>query len=216
MSIMRNDKYYDKYLKYKSKYTELKQQTGGAYQDVTFFFTRSQYDKFIEVTWSSLISSKEKLYANAIRRYENDDYFSMRAWRITGDIAKNSDNTALKLVALVTTNKNLSNVVSRQAKTEISVDEYIQMPDNEDTRLPQLVKIFTTLKDIEASRDGGKSEPFEYAVVIFVSFVAGYNEIIHVYKYDYKEGKSINITTKLKQAAACSFTNYLSNPTNFN
>jgi hypothetical protein len=40
---MSNDKYYDKYIKYKSKYTELKQQHGGSDEYVTFFFTKQQY-----------------------------------------------------------------------------------------------------------------------------------------------------------------------------
>jgi hypothetical protein len=89
------------------------------------------------------------------------------------------------------------------------------LPKIEATRIPQLGKIFTTLKGITSSHDGGQAEPFEYAVVIFVSFLTGHNEIIHVYKYDYNKEKSINITTKLKQAAACSFNNYLSNDDNF-
>jgi len=105
---MSNDKYYDKYIKYKSKYTELKQQHGGSHEyspdktHVTFFFTKEQYIEFINVTWERLVYD-ENLYAKNIEDYQKNENFDLKAWMIkTGD---GNNNKQLRLLVDYTSRK---------------------------------------------------------------------------------------------------------------
>jgi hypothetical protein len=225
---MSNDKYYDKYIKYKSKYTELKQQHGGSDEYVTFFFTKEQYIEFINVTWERLVYD-ENLYAKDIEDYQKNVKFDLKTWIIKTE--NGNSNNQLRLLVDYTSKKYpifRNNNATKYDDTSYGYMNIIKTTNidyttdmsilNSPSKVIGLFKIingiigFPIRKEYNRTDNGEhwdkpplelltyEQANFEYAVVMYISFFSRWNRVTNVFKYTNNE--ITYIINELKNACA--------------
>lgn len=189
MSIVEKTNYYEKYLKYKSKYNELKNQKGGAITNTTYFLTHDQYIAFLDVKGEGgpklTYNDRDKyIYCHSIRHYESMPAISNKAYEITDTlIGALISNDTLKIISWASPTFDWMKVCDdKTTPLRIKLDVQYNRDDGSSTR--KAVAKINYARDEHFKASGNKLPPVEYVIQIFVSTLNGYNRIQRIWQVE--------------------------------